>query len=100
MKHLSRVIVLLFMFAHMAAMPAFAGIADSPLPELETGKRTYHRSDVVFDLERFARGPCSGHGPECRADDGNDGRMPVRSAPLARSPACFHRCAPCGRTAQ
>lgn len=31
---------------HIAAVPAFAGVADSPLPELETGKRTLHLYSV------------------------------------------------------
>jgi hypothetical protein len=39
-------LVLLLFAAYIAAQPAFAGIADSPLPELQAGETTLHLYSV------------------------------------------------------
>jgi hypothetical protein len=45
MKHATRIAALLLL-GHIAATPALAGIADTPLPVLEVGKKTYHLYSV------------------------------------------------------
>jgi hypothetical protein len=45
MKRLATVVAL-FLFGQIAASPALAGIADSPLPVLEAGKTTFHLYSV------------------------------------------------------
>lgn len=49
MKRFALVVVLL---GHILAAPALAGIADSPLPELEAGKRTHHLYSVPGVIEQ------------------------------------------------